>query len=352
MILRSLQVIASPRMGGAETTFLRQVQGLRRAGHPVVAAVRTNSALVEAVGDAPVRCELSMTNYLDLRSVLAIRRLAKEHHCDVVQSWMSRATWLTRVPSGCVHVSRLGGYYHARYFRHAHGWVTVTLGLREWMLQKGFPADRVEYIRNFIPVLPPGTPPPFTRAQLGIPDEALLVVSMGRFIDKKGYQDLIPAFASLGPQMHGRPLHLLLMGRGPQQKELEALAASAPGRVHFPGWVDQPVAALPLADVFVCPSREEAHGNVMLEAWSQRLPLLSTRTDGGSELVQDGDSGLLCDIGDVSGMASQLRRLLESAELREQLAGKGMETQRTRHDETATVSAYLDFYQRLQRRFA
>jgi L-malate glycosyltransferase len=350
--VRSLQVIASPRMGGAETTFVRQVHALRRAGHPVVAAVRTGSAVIAAVGDAPVRCELAMANYLDLRSVMAIRRLVREHRCDVVQSWMSRATWLTRAPRGSVHVSRLGGYYHARYFRHAHGWVTVTLGLRDWMLRKGFPADRVEYIRNFIPVLPAGTPPPFSRADLGIPEDALLVVSMGRFIDKKGYQDLIPAFVSLGAALQGRPLHLLLMGRGPQQKELESLAAPARGRVHFPGWVDQPVAALPLADVFVCPSREEAHGNVMLEAWSQRLPVLSTRTDGGSELIRDGDNGLLCEIGDAGGLRVQLHRLLTSADLRAQLAGRGLETQRTRHDESATVAAYLDFYGRLRRRFA
>lgn len=352
MTIASLQVIASPRMGGAEMTFLRQVQGLRRAGHPVVAAVRRDSALVRALhGEPPLR-ELPMANYLDLRSALAIRALLREHRCAVVQSWMSRATWLTRAPRGCVHVSRLGGYYHARYFRHAHGWVTVTKGLRDWMLGKGFPADRVEYIRNFIPPLPAGTPPPFTRAQLGIPEDALLIVSMGRFIEKKGYQDLLPAFTALGAQAQGRPLHLLLMGRGPQQKELEALAADAAGRVHFPGWVDQPVAALPLADVFVCPSREEAHGNVMLEAWSQGLPVLSTRTDGGRELIVDGDNGLLCDVADSAGMAAALRRLIVSSGLREQLAGRGRETQRSRHDESASLQAYLAFYERLRRRYA
>jgi hypothetical protein len=51
-------------------------------------------------------------------------------------------------------------------------------------------------------------------------------------------------------------------------------------------------------------------------------------------------------------MGTQLRRLLESGDLREQLAGRGLETQRTRHDEGATVAAYLDFYERLRRRFA
>lgn len=350
-MIRNLQVIASPRMGGAEMTFVRQVQALNRAGHVSVAAVRRRSALVDALSELHGLHELSMANYIDLGSVIAIRRLIREHECSVVQSWMSRGTWLTRAPRGCVHVSRLGGYYHPRYFRHAHGWVTVTQSLREWMLQQGFPSDRVEYIRNFIPVLATGTPPPFTRAQLGIPDEAVLIVSMGRFIDKKGYQDLLPAFTALDPVQRGRPLHLLLMGRGPQQKELEALAAAAPGRVHFPGWVDRPVAALQIADVFICPSREEAHGNVMLEAWSQGLPVISTRTDGGRELIVDGDNGLLCDIGDVPGMAGVLKRVIQEPTLRERLAGRGRETQRTRHDEQATVHAYLAFYERLRRRY-
>ena len=350
-MIRSLQVIASPGMGGAEMTFLRQVQALNRAGHVTVAAVRRRSSLVGALEGQPLLHELSMANYLDLRSVIAIRSRAREHECQVVQSWMSRATWLTRAPRGCVHVSRLGGYYKAFYFRHAHGWVTVTEGLREWMIQQGFPADRVQYIRNFIPVLRAGTAPPFTRAQLGIPEDALLVISMGRLIDKKGYQDLLPAFASLGNTVAGRPLHLLVMGRGEQQREIEALAAAAPGRVHFPGWVDQPVAALQLADVFICPSREEAHGNVILEAWSQGLPVLSTRTDGGRELIADGDNGLLCDIGDIAGIAAVLRRVLESSDLRASLAGRGRETQHARHGERATIDAYLEFYERLMRRF-
>ncbi len=350
-MIRSLQAIASPRMGGAEMTFLRQVEALNRAGHVAVAAVRRNSALVKALSEGRGLHELPMANYIDLRTVFGIRRLIRENECDVAAAWMSRATWLTRAPKGCVHVARLGGYYHPRYFRHAHGWVTVTQGLREWMLQQGFPADRVEYIRNFIPALPAGTRPPFTRAELGIPGDALLIVSMGRFIDKKGYQDLLPAFLALGGSIGGRPLHLLLMGRGPQQKELEALAAAAPTRVHFPGWVDQPVAALQLADVFICPSREEAHGNVMLEAWSEGLPVISTRTDGGRELIVDGDNGLLCDIGDIPAMTGVLRRVLEQASLREQLSLRGRETQKSRHSEDATVQAYLSFYDRLQRRF-
>lgn len=351
-MISSLHVIASPRMGGAEVTFLRQVQGLIAAGHPTAAAVRRGSALVPALAGAPVPHELPMAGYVDLRSALRIRGLIRELDCAVVQSWMSRATWLTRAPKGCVHVSRLGGYYHTRYFRHAHGWVTVTEGLRESLIAKGFPAARIEYIRNFVPPLPPGAAPPFTRAQLGIPEEALLIATMGRFIDKKGFHDLLPAFGALGAEVRGRPLHLLLMGRGPQRAELEQLAAGFADRVHFPGWIEDSVAALTLADVFVCPSREEAHGNVMLEAWSQGLPVIATRTDGGRELIADGDNGLLCDVADPAGLAAALRRVLEDPALCRQLAQRGRETLEARHNAANTLDGYLSFYERLRRSFA
>lgn len=351
-MIASLHTIASPRMGGAEVTFLRLVQGLGAAGHPASAAVKRGSALVPALAANPVPHELSMAGYMDLRSTLRIRGLVRELGCTVVQSWMSRATWLTRAPRGCVHVSRLGGYYHSRYFRHAHGWVTVTQGLREALMRRGFPAARIEYIRNFIPALPAGTQPPFTRAQAGIPEDALLVVSMGRFIDKKGFQDLLPAFQALGPEVRGRPLHLLLMGRGPQRAELERLAAPIADRVHLPGWVDDAVAALNLGEVFICPSREEAHGNVMLEAWSQGLAVIATRTDGGRELIGDGDNGLLCEVGDVHGLELALRRVLESETLRQQLAQAGRETLASRHGAANTLDGYIAFYERLLRQYA
>lgn len=345
----SLQVIASPRMGGAEMMFARLAQALAQRGQPTIAAVRRRAALVGALGDAVAIAQLPMAGYFDLRTTLAIRRLVREHGCGVVQTWMSRATWLTRAPRGCLHVARIGGYYRPRYFRHAHAWVTPTRTLRDWMVQAGFAPSRVAWLPNFVPQ-PATLTPPFARADLGIPQDALLIVALGRFIDKKGFGDLLGAFTTLPPTLDRRPLHLLLMGRGPAEQALRALArAGGDGRVHITGWVSEPVAALRLGDIFVCPSREEAHGNVMLEAWMAGLPVISTRSDGGRELIEDGRSGLLCDIADPAGLAAALRRLGESAALRAQLAGRGREVFHERHGEQAVVAAWLDFYARMRR---
>jgi L-malate glycosyltransferase len=350
-VIATLQVIASPRMGGAETTFVRHVDALSGAAHPVTAAVRRGSALVTALRGTPRVIEVAMTNYIDLASGFLIRRLARESESSVVQSWMSRATWLTRVPRGCVHLARLGGYYQPRYFRHAHGWITVTDHLRRWMLAQGFPADRVAQVPNYVSDAG-SRAPPFSRSDLGIPEDAHVVVAMGRFIDKKGFPDLLRAFLALGARLGGRPLHLLLMGQGPQRALLERMAADAPLRIHFTGWVERAADALALGDVFVCPSLEEAHGNVILEAWGAGRAVISTRCEGPAELIEHRCNGLLCEPGDVATLSILLRKVLQHADLRESLAARGQETQRTRHHRGATLAAYLDFYECMQRRYA
>jgi len=346
-MIPSLQVIASPGMGGAETAFQRAAQALSDAGNPVTCLLRRGAALDGVLPATLPRLQLPMRNYFDVATMLRLRALLKRGDWPVVQTWMSRATWMTHAPKSVLHVARLGGYYRPRYFRHADAWVVNTKGLYDWMLAQGFPRERLEWINNFVPVLPAGTPSPLSRATLGVPEEALLVVGLGRLIEKKGFQDLIAALALLPREIGSRPLHLLIMGDGPLRPALEQQAAALGGRVHFAGWVNNALAALPIAEVFVCPSREEPLGNVLLEAWSQRMPVLSTTSDGGRELIEDGRTGLLVPIAEPRPMSTALERLLRDAALREALARTGHEVFRSRYSEQGTVDAYIGFYGRM-----
>ncbi|MFA5940516.1 MAG: glycosyltransferase [Sinimarinibacterium sp.] len=345
--LRSLQIIGSQTMGGAENSFVRLVSALTRAGMPADVVTRKGSEVHGALEGHCARFQAPMRNSLDLPSVLRIRRLLREGAYPIVQTWATRATWLTRAPSGIVHVARLGGYYRPRNFRHADAWIVNTRGLRDWMIGNGFPAQRVHWIDNFVPV--DERAPPLSRRDLSIPDDALVTVVLGRLVRKKGFQDLLAALAALPERLTGRTHHLLLMGEGPLRAELEAQARASGlhDRVHFTGWIDASVAALAIGDVLICPSREEPLGNVILEAWSKNLPVLSTRTAGGDELIEDGVTGLLCAVGDPGELARHWRRLLEEPALRTELGGRGGEHFRARYSEAATVAAYRQLYGQL-----
>lgn len=351
MSLPTLQVIASPRMGGAETTFLRVVRALDASGNPVTAGVRKGSDLERLLDDTGRVVPLPMRNYIDVSTVLQIRSLIESRRIPLVQTWASRATWLTHAPGDTVHIARLGGYYKVRYFRHADGWVVNTRGLRDWLVGKGFPPDRVEWINNFVAPVVPGMAPALSREKLGVPKEALVVIALGRMVEKKGFQDLVPAFARLPAEIGGRPLHLVLIGSGTQQPELQAMGREPAlvGRVHFTGWLDQPLAVLPMADVFVCPSRIEPLGNVVLEAWSQGLPVICTETAGGSELVRTGDNGILTPIEDPVRLAAAMESVLRDDALRQGLAERGYAMFHRHYSEQKTTEAFLDFYRRMLR---
>lgn len=350
--LRNLQIIGSRRMGGAENSFVRLVLALSLAGAPADALTRENSAVHRALEGHERRYQAPMRNFLDVGSMLQIRRRLREERFPIVQTWATRATWLTRAPAGTVHVARLGGYYRPRNFRHADAWVVNTRGLREWMIDAGFPPRRVTWIDNFVPV--DERPSPFTRAELGVPADAIVSIALGRFVPKKGFEDLLAAMALLPQAIGGRTHHLVLMGDGVLREALErqALSLGIRSRVHFTGWVQASVPALALGDLMVCPSRQEPLGNVILEAWSRGLPVLSTRTAGGRELIDDGETGLLCAVADPADLANRWRRLLSDGTLRADLGARAREHFGSRYSESATVAAYRDLYERLMRRQA
>jgi glycosyltransferase involved in cell wall biosynthesis len=122
-------------------------------------------------------------------------------------------------------------------------------------------------------------------------------------------------------------------------------------RLRWVGWQNDPSPYFNLADVFVCPSRHETLGNVILEAWAYQLPVISTRTPGALELIRGGENGLLAPAKDPQALSERLLELLKAGppEWR-RIAEKGRETLIAKHSQEAVVNAYLAMYEDLQTR--
>jgi glycosyltransferase involved in cell wall biosynthesis len=139
----------------------------------------------------------------------------------------------------------------------------------------------------------------------------------GRLVPGKGVDDLIRAFA----QLEGARV-LRIAGDGPLRGELEGLAASLglADSVRFEG----SVAAMPSfwndCDVAAMPSNTwiESFGMAAAEAMACGLPVVATRSGALSEVVEDARTGVLCDPGDVTGIAAALRRYASDPALRQQ----------------------------------
>lgn len=347
----TIHAIGSRRLGGAERFFARLVRALHDAGAPTLAVVRRGSELARTLPPVPV-VETGMRNGADVLTAWRIRRLIRNQRPQIVQTYLGRASRLTRVPrrSETVHVARLGGYYRPNSYRHADAWIGNTRGICDYLVRTGFPADRVFHIGNFAePMEAPATPEQRStaRAGLSVPADALLIFSLGRFVRKKGFDDLLRAFALLPTEIDARPLHLVVAGDGIMRDELRALESrlDITGRVHWPGWLHDPAPAYNAADVFVCPSRDEPLGNVVLEAWAHGLPVIATRAAGPTELIDDGANGVLTDIGAPQALSDSIHRVLNADQgERNALGNAGLELVRTTYSETAIVASYLQVY--------
>jgi len=359
-MINSVHIIGSRQIGGAERFLMRLVSELNQHDHRAVALIRPNSPLRSALNGKIEQVHVPMRNGWDLLSVLAIRRFIKKAHPQVVQTYMGRATRLTHVPakSHAVHVARLGGYYKIKgYYEHAHAWVGNTRGLCDYLIRNGMPARRVYLIGNFAEV---DKPTPLEeldtlRRSLSIPAEALVLFSLGRFNHQKGFEDLLEAFSILPRHIDQRPLYLCIAGDGPLKQALHSQAQTPEmkDRVVWLGWQDNPGPYYDLADILVCSSRHETLGNVILEAWSHNLPVVSTAAPGPLEIIKHGENGILVPCRKPEKLAGAIEHVLRAGpRLWDTFAEQGMRTLLSHHSKEAVVKKYLEMYEELMEKDA
>jgi glycosyltransferase involved in cell wall biosynthesis len=157
-------------------------------------------------------------------------------------------------------------------------------------------------------------------------NSAVVILFSGQFIERKGVDVLIRAFAQIARQAAALELHLLGTGPG-----LESLRQSIPtdlaNRIHFLGFkqVSEIPAIFATADIFVLPSRHDGWGVVVNEALGSGLPIIVSDRVGARDLVENGRNGLITRAGNVEELADALLQLGRSSEMRRTFAAASIE---------------------------
>ena len=317
--MRIAHVIAGAPMGGAEAFFERLTAAQHAAGEAVLAVIREDAgraARLRAAGLDPV--QLPFGNPLDLRTGPALGRALGDFAPAVVVSWANRATLFAsrvrRRGAAWTLVGRLGGYYNLKYYRRCDHLVGNTRGIRDWLVEQGWPAERAHTAPNFAHDFAGAAP-----AALPAPPGAPRLLALGRLHRNKGFDVLLRAL----PLLPGA--YLSLAGEGPERAALEALARGlgVADRVALLGWREDTGALLAGCDVFVCPSRHEPLGNVVLEAWSAARPVVAAAAQGPREVVRDGETGLLVPPEAPEALAAAVAALVADPPRRAALAAAG-----------------------------
>jgi L-malate glycosyltransferase len=183
------------------------------------------------------------------------------------------------------------------------------------------------------------------RRHLAAPDEPILI-HLSNFRPVKRVTDVVKIFARITME---RPAQLLLVGDGPDRSAAEFLAhdLGIQSRVHFLGKQDRVNELLALADLLLMPSELESFGLVALEAMACKVPSIATRVGGVPELIDDGVTGLLYDVGDVEGMAAGALSLLNDAERMKTMREAARREAQKRFCATLVVPRYVHYYEKV-----
>jgi len=146
------------------------------------------------------------------------------------------------------------------------------------------------------------------------PNNERLVVHTSNFRKVKRVEDVLGTFCKVRKVV---PSKLLLIGDGPERPHMEELARQVcePADVRFLGKLEQVEEVLSVSDLFLMTSEKESFGLAALEALACEVPVVSTNAGGLPELMEDGVSGFLCDVGDVEDMAKKAIHILDEKNL-------------------------------------
>jgi len=181
--------------------------------------------------------------------------------------------------------------------------------------------------------------------------DSFLILYVGNLIPRKGVRFLIDALKRLPPNI---PAKLLILGEGTDRPKLEAQVRELGlnGRVSLPGRVPDPDLhrALREANVFVLPSIVDKRGDteglgvVLLEAMSYRVPVIGSAIGGITDIIADGETGLLVPPEDSAAIAAAVQRIASEPALAERLADAGSRRVRERFGWDAITAAWLECY--------
>jgi glycosyltransferase involved in cell wall biosynthesis len=360
---RILFVVTLAETGGAQT-YVASLLAPLADRFDVAVAAHGDGPLLEAARAAGVRfvplrqVRRPLSLWRDALGLLELLALLRRQHPHIVHVNSAKAGALGRLAATLAGVPIRVYTVHGWAFR-AHGWpasalyrwaerllrplTTVTICVADSERRAGLAAHTCEerttvVIHNGVA---PGGFREVGKARSGRPR----LVTVGRLQEPKDALTLVRALAAL----RGRPFEAVLVGDGPDRPavEEEVRRLGLESAVQLLGERDDVPELLGTADVFVLSSYSEGLPLSILEAMAAGLPVVASNVGGVSELVADGDTGLLVPPGDAQSLAAAIERLLEDPALCRRFGEAGRIRVAEYFDLAAVQQAHLDLYRRV-----
>ena len=174
------------------------------------------------------------------------------------------------------------------------------------------------------------------RAELGIPEEMLVFLFMGRMYREKGVFELAEAFQSL----HANNPSTCLVCVGPDEEGISALLKEREG-IFVQDFTDRPEDYYAASDVFCLPSHREGFGLVIIEAAACGVPAIGSNIYGISDAIVDGKTGLLHEVQNTTDLLRCMQQLAQDYNLRTRLGQQARERAFYQFSKERVVGGYV-----------
>jgi len=363
-VLKVLQLIPTLDRSGAEKQMVLLAKGLPRDRFQVEVAALTRLGPLEAELSAagiPVTA-IGKRFKLDPIAFVNLARFLKSNAFDVVQTWIFAANTYGRLAARMVGVPVIvvaemavdlwKGRFDRFVDRRLATWCDRLVGnshaVVDFYRNLGVPDDRLTMIYSGEgDEEPPTIDARAIRAGLGFESDAPLILFAGRLAEQKRVDVLLKALDLL---QHVQPdVRTVIAGDGPLRDCLEktAHAYHLDGRVQFLGHRNDIPQLLTATDLVVLPSAYEGLPNVVLEAMRFRKPVVATSAPGTTELVINGQTGLLVPIGNASLLARAIRDIVRDRVLAGRLGEAGRVHVKAHFRADTMVAQFASLYEEL-----
>ena len=315
---RILQVITPSHLSGAEIQLVRMIRQMETRGHrmPVIAK-RDSPALSELVECGIDIDPRAISGKLNPLALAALARAVADHHPDLVQSALSTASWwcgwLEQI-GGPPTIGHVHGFTSARWHRHQTHLLAVSAAVKRHLVDQGIQGERITVLHNALSPAEymPTRSPSAVRSEFGADRQTLVIGTFAHLSEKKGYRELWAAVPNVLRRFPDTQFWIVGRGELRQELEREAHAKGFLSKLRFTGFRQDAADLMNALDIFALPSRREPFGLVYLEAALLGKPVVGCRAGGAVEVIADGETGLLVEVGNGPAVAEALLTLAEN----------------------------------------
>jgi glycosyltransferase involved in cell wall biosynthesis len=371
--VKVLHLINTLSAGGAELHLLTLCRQLKRQGvEPVVACLREHvkearSLRVDFENEGIRVVRLEADGQYDLRSITRLAGLVARERPNVLHTHLPRADlagvfrgiFHPSVPWVCsvhdIHDKSWSGRWTLPLFtfiwRRADRVVAISHAVKDWLVkERRVPSEKVTVIHYGIEPERFSQPKADLRAGWNLNGDAI-VGSLGRLEPRKGHDCLIQAMPAT---LERHPnAHLLIGGHDPSGygKNLQALIdrLRLNSHVRLLGAQNDVPSFFKALDVFAFASRSEGFGQVVIEAMAAGKPILANKIPPITEIVRDGETGILVNPDDPQAFADAIAWLVTHPEQAQQMGRRGQERVYSHFSAQRMADETVSLYQGLVR---